>query len=305
MPDKGFDIPVLLIIFKRPELTKNLFEQIRKIKPQKLYVTADGPRDEEERKLTEQTRELIKVDWDCDVHLFFHEQNLGVARNPVFGINKLFEENEYGIILEDDINPTLSFFKYIRELLIRYKDDPEIGYITGMNPFPLNIPYSYTFTYFAYTLGWGTWKRVWQDYDFEIKKWGQVDKIEWLKERFQNPLVRLHWYDFFNRTYGGSDNAWDYQLRFLTFDKKQKVIVPQKSLTAHLGIDPHATHKDILYGYKYMTHTYDIEFPLKHPVEKTPDYKLESKFYERHRRLMLFKLFTRPYKYLPWFLKLL
>ncbi|HLZ16590.1 MAG TPA: hypothetical protein VKQ08_06095, partial [Cyclobacteriaceae bacterium] len=44
-PSGPLSSPVLLVIFNRPETTRLVFEAIRKAKPSKLYVAADGPRD--------------------------------------------------------------------------------------------------------------------------------------------------------------------------------------------------------------------------------------------------------------------
>ncbi|MHC5728367.1 MAG: glycosyltransferase family 2 protein, partial [Nostoc sp.] len=40
--------PVTFIIFKRPEITEKVFEAIRQAKPTKLFVIADGPRNDRE-----------------------------------------------------------------------------------------------------------------------------------------------------------------------------------------------------------------------------------------------------------------
>ena len=42
------DVPVAFIIFNRPDTTAMVFEEIRKAKPSKLYVIADGPRPDRE-----------------------------------------------------------------------------------------------------------------------------------------------------------------------------------------------------------------------------------------------------------------
>ena len=38
--------PVIFFIFRRPDLTAKVFEAIRKAQPTKLFVIADGPRNE-------------------------------------------------------------------------------------------------------------------------------------------------------------------------------------------------------------------------------------------------------------------
>ena len=44
MSDWQLKTPVALFIFKRPQETERVFAEIRKVKPQKLLVIADGPR---------------------------------------------------------------------------------------------------------------------------------------------------------------------------------------------------------------------------------------------------------------------
>ena len=42
--DSQFDVPILFLIFRRPHTTAKVFEKIKKVKPKKLYIAADGPR---------------------------------------------------------------------------------------------------------------------------------------------------------------------------------------------------------------------------------------------------------------------
>ena len=49
-----FDIPVLFCTFNRLECTKRVFERIREVKPAKMYLVSDGPREnivDEEKKV--------------------------------------------------------------------------------------------------------------------------------------------------------------------------------------------------------------------------------------------------------------
>ena len=39
-----FKDPVLLLIFNRPKTTAVVFEKIRQLKPSRLYIAGDGPR---------------------------------------------------------------------------------------------------------------------------------------------------------------------------------------------------------------------------------------------------------------------
>jgi hypothetical protein len=72
---KQFEKPILFIVFNRLDTTKRVFEQIRKVKPLKLYIASDGPRNESEKAKVLQVREFImkNIDWDCEV-----KQDLGI-----------------------------------------------------------------------------------------------------------------------------------------------------------------------------------------------------------------------------------
>ncbi|MEI7810591.1 MAG: hypothetical protein WCI41_03495, partial [bacterium] len=60
------ETPILFIIFNRPKTTKKVFESIRQAKPQKLFIAADGPRENKtkEEELCEETRKIVTmIDW--------------------------------------------------------------------------------------------------------------------------------------------------------------------------------------------------------------------------------------------------
>ena len=60
--------PVLFIVFNKPDTTLKVFEAIRKVQPEKLYIAADGPRENKdgEKEKTKMVREIKKmVDWPC------------------------------------------------------------------------------------------------------------------------------------------------------------------------------------------------------------------------------------------------
>ena len=61
--------PVVFIFFNRPQTMVYVLEQIRKAKPDRLYLVADGPRHVDEKIKTEECRCIAKemVDWECQV----------------------------------------------------------------------------------------------------------------------------------------------------------------------------------------------------------------------------------------------
>jgi hypothetical protein len=169
-----FKSPILFLIFNRPDTTKAVFESIKSIKPLKLYIAADGARGNKlgEDLLVEETRAIIQsVDWECEVKTLFRKENLGCKVAVSSAIDWFFENEEQGIILEDDCLPDASFYGFCENLLDYYKNDERVFHISGNN-FQDGIirgDGSYYFSKYNHSWGWATWRRVWKTYDVNMK----------------------------------------------------------------------------------------------------------------------------------------
>lgn len=65
----------------------------------------------------------------------FRDTNLGCGKGGSSAITWFLENEEEGIIIEDDFIPHLDFFKYCDEMLERYRNDDRIQLIAGQNTF--------------------------------------------------------------------------------------------------------------------------------------------------------------------------
>jgi len=64
-PPHPLKTAVLFMVFNRPDTTKQVFEAIRTAKPPRLYVAADGPRDDKPGE-QEKCEEVRRSAPDCD-----------------------------------------------------------------------------------------------------------------------------------------------------------------------------------------------------------------------------------------------
>ena len=233
------DTAILFLIFNRPETTQLVFDSIRKVKPSKLYIAADGPRADKngEDKLCEQTRAIIEqIDWECKIKTLFREHNLGCKVAISSAINWFFDNEEQGIILEDDCLPDLSFFTFCSTLLEHYKHDTRIMHISGNN-FQDGIVRgdgSYYFSKYNHIWGWATWKRAWLTYNVDMQ---QLDKALRLNV-FENTLSKdelKFWLKYFNEIKTGVKNTWDYQTMLNQWTQNGLTIIPNKNLVTNIG----------------------------------------------------------------------
>ena len=52
--------PILFLVFNRPDVTALVFEEIKKAKPKKIYVAADGARNDVELNNCLKARQILK-----------------------------------------------------------------------------------------------------------------------------------------------------------------------------------------------------------------------------------------------------
>jgi hypothetical protein len=240
--------PILLLIFNRPFHTKQVFESVRKYKPKKLYISADGPRENNisDLVLCKETRGIIdSIDWECELVTNFFESNKGCRSAVYEGITWFFQQEERGIILEDDILPEPSFFEYCHKSLEYYENKMEIGIICGMNFAPQKINkdsilYS-QFSNYAFIWGWATWRRTWDLYDPDLNEW-DGDYFFLKKIKYINSRIIDVWVSLFDLVKYHNYNTWDYQLNFLLFKYSLLSVVPSENLIDNIGFGINSTH---------------------------------------------------------------
>lgn len=267
-------VPVLFLMFNRPELAARTFTSIREYQPEVLYLAADGPRagKEGEKELCECTRNRIleQIDWECKVFTFFRDENAGCGKNNSEAISWMFTREKFGIIIEDDCLPCREFFRYCEELLPLYLNEEKVMQINGFNPASRRKEGNgYTFSRYSQIWGWATWQRVWKKYDFRMEQWPQIRKSGKLKRIFPFPEAGIHeyiWNNFYRELRSGkTPRTWDYQWDLTVFANDGLCVVPEVNLVKNTGIGIEATNclredeelSSLAYG--------QLRFPLHHP----------------------------------------
>jgi hypothetical protein len=246
MTGDSLSTPVLFLVFKRPGTTRRVFEGIRKARPARLFVAADGPRDgwTEEAELCRETREVIRVDWECDLRTLFRDRNLGVKAGVASSIDWFFENAGEGIILEDDCLPHPDFFTFAAGLLARYRDDPRLMHVSGDN-FQLGRrrgEASYYFSRYAHCWGWATWRRAWALYDVEMGGFPGFASRREIDKIIGNRRVRNYWMKVFGDAHSGRYKTWDYAWAYEVLARGGLCAVPNVNLVTNIGFGEGATH---------------------------------------------------------------
>jgi hypothetical protein len=259
--------PIVLIIYHRPKLTAKVINSLREVKPSKIFVVADGPKNRFDEKLCQETRALIKlINWKCKIYKNYAHRNLGVRKRVVSGLDWVFSKVSRAIIIEDDLEIDKSFYKFCSEMLEKYKDEEKIISIAGNNFLfgKYNLTKSYLFSRYVYSTGWATWKRAWKLYDNTMTKWPSLRETSWLHDILGNRVMELYWKKIFDMTYAEKVDSWAYRWTYSSFLCNGLTITPKLDLVAHIGYGEQATHtkrRDRIAGMK----TAKMNFPLIHP----------------------------------------
>ena len=267
--------PVILIIFKRPQLTERVLQAIAAVKPETLLVIADGPRPDrpEEAAACAAARAVIdRVDWPCRVLKNYSDVNLGCGIRPGTGLTWAFSLVEEAIVLEDDSVPLPSFFRYCEELLERYRHDQRVMHIGGttLRQLPLPIRESYYFSQFNVCAGsWATWRRAWTHFDPAVARWPPLRDTPWLEDLVADPLAAKHWAEVFDRAHAqnGQVSYWDHQWTFACWAQEGLSILPRTNLAVNVGGGPDSTHMTAYDDPILNVPVAEMEFPLRHPAE--------------------------------------
>jgi hypothetical protein len=295
VPSSPLQTAVLFLVFNRPDTTKRVFEAIRRAKPPRLYVASDGPREGkpgEVERVKAVRAAATAVDWPCEVKMLFRDKNLGCKHAVSSAITWFFENEEQGIILEDDCLPSQSFFWYCEELLNKYKQDENIYVISGDNSGPeaIGMKEGYGFCKYPLIWGWATWASVWEKYDVNITDWPK-NKDQLIKNISNYSPTKRFWAKLFEDLYGGKIDTWDYQLTYLLLSNSAKCIVPRVNLISNIGFGDNATHT-LDSNSKFSNRIkVDIELPIG--LNKSNNSEKDINNYYDKKRFFLNNIFYR------------
>jgi hypothetical protein len=280
------NLPVLLLIFNRPEAVRRSITALKKTAPPRIYISADGPRTHRpgEIELVRRTREVLDeaIDWPCQIQKRFSNENLGCARSVIEGITWFFEKEECGVILEDDCIPLTDFFRFSEALLQRYRDDTRIWTISGTQALrpPPRLSASYRASIYFHSWGWASWRRVWQQFPKDLDQiCNEFRTFDLSALSDGNALFSTYWRTIAQMVHRKKFDSWAYPFLFHSFMRSGRHLHPATNLIENIGFDEKATHT---VDPTSAIPTSDLSFPLCHPSSLVLDSELDQELGKQH-----------------------
>ena len=237
--------PLLFLVYNRPEITKKVFSRIKKSKPEKLYIAADGPKSNEDKLNTDKTRDIFNnIDWNCNLKKLYNNENLGCRKSVKNSIDWFFQNEERGIILEDDCLPNATAFIFFEKLLKKYSNSKKIMHISGVNYLKgsLKIDSSYYYSAIANINGWATWRESWNGYDDIYRDLPTFEKKNMIKNFFSDKITQKFWIEVYRRNYHNEDTSWSWPYLFSIMNRGGMAISPAVNLISNIGYGANSVH---------------------------------------------------------------
>lgn len=239
------DVPVLFLVFNRPEITERTFACIREAAPTRLFIHADGPRPDrpEDAERCARVRLIVQaVDWPCKVSCLFRETNLGCGLAVAEALDWFFSGVDEGAVLEDDCLPRPGFFSWCARQLELHRHDPAVFQVSGMG-FALDGLPTHCGGFrspLPFIWGWATWGRAWRRYRRELPSAAECEPV--LRRLFPDRGMRAYWREKLDLTRAGEIRTWDYQWVWTHWAAGASAIVPVHTLVDNIGFGLDSTH---------------------------------------------------------------
>ncbi len=246
--------PVVVFAYNRKdklEMCLNAVCKCAESKSSDLYLFCDGSKNSSDFDGVDAVRKYI--DYFSSNSPFLHtyvrenEINLGLARNIISGVTEVI--NKYGkvIVLEDDIIVAEDFLDYMNRGLEFYEKHEQYGSINSCS-YPIKALRKYDkdiyVTRKADCWGWGTWKNIWNDTDWDVLDFKHYQKNPIERMRFE--LLEAGLDNMLVMQQKGKTSSWAVRWVYSLYKRGLLSVYPSKSRAYNCGHDGSGEHGNSL-----------------------------------------------------------
>ena len=278
--------PIIIFVYNRLHHLDTLFNSLQKndlFKKSKVIVFSDGAKNEIDKDKIDKVRELLKKRLiPKNSEIIENNVNLGLSRNVIGGLNKIFQIYDRAIILEDDLELSPFFLNYMNDALNLYATSENVASISGyMYPIePKKFSNNYFFLKLIESWGWGTWKRAWNIFEndsLQLKK--KIDEKQLANEfNFESGVS---YYKMLTDNINGLNDSWAVRWYASTFLKNMNTLFPSKSFVKNIGVDDSGQHCSYTTVYDTLVNFDYKKLEKNHSLESLSDRLVVQSFFRK------------------------
>lgn len=232
------DIPILIIGLNRPEMTMSLVDLLIEYGMNCIFVSLDGARNEKDSiAKAEILRRIEELNSQgSTITVINHNENNGLSKGVQKAIDWFFELNESGVILEDDLRPTRSFFDFCAVGLEVIKDKKDYVMVSGNQYIPHGTESRFLVSNYPLIWGWATSREKW------LLLRDLINHPSYPTRAKTSLRISNYWKAGLIRIDAGKLDSWAFPLASSIRNLELKCLLPPKNLVSNIGDDTQATH---------------------------------------------------------------
>lgn len=239
--------PIALFVYRRPDHTRQTVTALARnhlASASDLVIFSDAARSSEDAaKVAEVRRFLRQINGFRSVQIVEREFNFGLAKSVIDGVSAVIARNDQVIVVEDDIVTAPDFLTFMNEALNRYRGSNSIGTVTGFS-LPIAIPRHYSLpvylTHRHSSWGWGTYGRVWNAVDWEVRDYLAFRNSRSARQAFN--VAGPDMAKMLDLQMDAKIDSWSIRFDYSCFKRKLFSIAPVHGMVTNIGFDGTGTH---------------------------------------------------------------
>ena len=292
--------PIALFVYARPE---HLIRTVSSLKKNELaassdlFIFSDAAKTSDKELAVQAVRSYINsIDGFKSITVHCHANNLGLSKSILYGVNSILASHERIIVLEDDMETSPFFLRYMNHALELFSTNNRVACVHGyVYPTKEQLPEAF-FLPGADCWGWGTWRHAWNIFN--------PDGSYLLAELKRRRLIKS--FDF-NGAYPfskmllnqikGLNDSWAIRWHASAFLADRLTLHPGKSLVRNIGNDSSGTHcgDETIYEVELSVNPIDLSLV---EVKSSPIARDAFELFYRHNQQSVVKRLMRRAKML-------
>ena len=275
-------VPIVIFAYNRPSHFKRVMIALQNNNVKnKIFLFLDGPKNKSDKILQKDILgSIAKVGKynkfrENQFRVLKSNNNLGLAKSIVKGLDKISKLYKNFIVLEDDVIPYANMIPFFSNCLNKYNNQNRVAAICGYQFFNFekksNVLEPRLLKHFI-PWGWATWSKNWINYRKNYKKFiskNNEKKIPIFIKLLNKKLIKKRNYK----------NYWSLKFMIYNYSVENYFIFPNNSLVKNIGFDGSGTNSLV---------TNDL-YVLEKNIKRINYNKLKIKKFEEKKQEKLLK----------------